>query len=83
MLRMSANCTKDGKPLKLLVFGLSHQNLKRLKLGQPIIVKGEDVHAPGYEILIFSGETEQSMVRDFHQFIGPETVVNIDPKLRD
>lgn len=34
-------------------------------------------------VLIFYGKTEQDMMRDLAEFIGPETKVNIDPRLAD
>lgn len=64
---------KDGKPC--LGFGLSAENVKRLKEGQPIVVDcfemGVDV-----EIMIFYGETEQAIYDDLKEFIGKETKVN-------
>lgn len=83
MLKMVAYASRDGKPLTVIMLGLSHRNLDELKKGHPIIVKGADVHAPGYEIIIFSGETEQAMAREVHELIGPETKTSIDPRLRD
>lgn len=84
MLKMAAGGTKDGKPFHLVILGLSHTNLARLKEGRPIKFDGAEVGLPeGTEILIFSGETEQSMAREMQEFIGPQTRVNIDPRLKD
>jgi hypothetical protein len=33
--------------------------------------------------MIFAGESEQAMQREFHELIGPETEVHIDPRLKD
>jgi len=84
MLKMAARGTKAGKPVHLVILGLSHMNLNRLKAGQPIPIDGSSLGLPaGTEILIFAGETERSMQRELHQLIGPETKVSIDPRLRD
>lgn len=83
MLKMVASGTQNGKPVTVIVLGLSYRNLEELKKGRPIKVKSEDVHAPGYEILIFSGETEQSMGREMSELIGLNTKVHIDPRLAD
>jgi hypothetical protein len=50
---------------KLLILGLSEENMKRLKDGQPIKFPMDHLQIPnmpeGYEIIIFSGKTEESM----------------------
>jgi hypothetical protein len=85
MLKMHAGGTKDdGKPFHLVILGLSHMNLARLKEGKPIDIDATDVGLPeGTRIMIFSGETEQSMARELQALIGPDTKVHIDPRLRD
>jgi hypothetical protein len=75
---------KDGKETEIMIIGLSHENLNRLKQGQPITCKASDFGCSGnIQIIIFSGDTEQSMTRDVQELIGPETNVSIDPRLRD
>ena len=83
MLKMTLRAETKGKPVRLVVLGLSHGNLDRLRQGHPITVDGGEVGLPGVELLIFSGETEQSMAREVAEFIGPETATKIDPRLRD
>jgi hypothetical protein len=85
MLKMQAGgTTKDGKPFHLVILGLSHMNLARLKEGKPIDIDATDVGLPaGTRIFIFSGETEQSMARELIDLVGPDTKINIDPRLRD
>jgi hypothetical protein len=84
MLSMFARGEKDGKPVRLVLFGLSHGNLSGLRDGKPIIFNGaaagleEDI-----EFMIFAGESEQTMQRDFCELIGPETEVHIDLRLKD
>jgi hypothetical protein len=84
MLKMYANGEKDGKPIRLVIFGLSHKNLDKLREGLPIKFNGESAGlASDVEIVIFAGESEQAMQREFRDMIGPETDVHIDPRLRD
>ena len=45
----------------MAILGLSHENLSRLKEGEPIKLNLKDVGLHDVEILIFSGETEESM----------------------
>lgn len=84
MLKMGGRGSKDGKPFHLMVIGLSHANLNRLKKGEPIKCAAADFGIPGdIEIIIFSGRTEQEMAREFADIVGPNTKVSIDPRLRD
>lgn len=48
----------DGRPV--LVLGLSHDNLDRLRAGQPITFDAKPYGYDG-EILIFAGKTEKAM----------------------
>jgi hypothetical protein len=68
---------------KLVILGLSHMNLQRLKQGKPIHFPGEDVALAGVEVMIFSGKTEQSMARDLADLVGPGTQTKIDPRTTD
>jgi len=85
MIKMYAAGTRsDGRPVRIVVLGLSHGNLRELKKGRPIKFTGDTCGlSADIEFLIFSGETEQSMQREFHELIGPDTKVSIDPRLRD
>ena len=84
MLKMGGRGTKNGKPVELMIIGLSHANLARLKKGQPISCSGAHFGLSGdIEVMIFAGETEQSMARELEALIGPATNVSIDPRLRD
>lgn len=80
MLKMRTQLS-DGR--ELLILGLSHLNLERLKAEQPIAFRGDTVGLPGIEILIFAGETEQSMARDMAEFVGPNTRVSISNRVTD
>jgi hypothetical protein len=80
MLKMTAKL--DDRDL--LVIGLSFGNLKKF-LAQPgntfIRIKGEEIGLP-IDVLIFSGETEAHMTEIMKRFIGPDTKVYVDPKLK-
>lgn len=65
---------------KLIGFGLSEGNLKRMKQGRPIHVHGEEIGLLRTEIMIFYGKTEQSMQQDLSEFIGPETRIHTGDK---
>jgi len=68
-----------GEGEQLLVLGLSHKNLRRLKRGFPIKITRQS-HGlsipPGLKIFLFAGETEASISRQMADFIGPTTIVN-------
>jgi hypothetical protein len=84
MLKMTASGTRpDGRPLHLVVFGLSSVNIERLQARQPIRVSGADIGLPDVEVMIFAGDTEQSMAREIHSLIGPDTQTRIDPRFKD
>lgn len=71
---------------ELLILGLSRMNLQRIIDGKPLHVRRE-VHGDGipegWEIVVFTGENEQAMQKMFVKegLIGPDTKVNIDPRL--
>ncbi len=71
---------------EILMLGLSKQNLNRIEEGMPLHVRRE-VHGDGipegWEIVIFTGKTEQEMQKMFVEggLIGPDTKINIDPRL--
>jgi len=82
MLKMYANGTKDGKPKKIVVLGLSHANLDRLREGRPVRFDGVEVDLPEAYFIIFSGESEPAMMEEFTSLIGPNTKVSINPRLK-
>jgi hypothetical protein len=76
MFLASASLDHDEQ---LLVMGLSHANLERLKQGQPIQCSREThgLAVPaGLKILIFTGESEEAMKQTMAGLIGPTTVVD-------
>jgi hypothetical protein len=85
MLKMMGKGTnEDGKPLTLIVFGLSDMNLVKLREGKPIKFNGATCGlSEEIEFVIFNGTDERTMQRDFESFVGPETKLRIDPRLKD
>jgi hypothetical protein len=83
MLKMGGRGKKNGKPAEIMIIGLSHRNLQLLKEGKPIMCKSADFGCSGdIEIMIFSGEDEQSMVREMESLVGPDAIIDISPKFR-
>lgn len=63
----------------LLVLGLSQANRDRMAQGQPIRLSREThgVAIPaGLKVIIFAGDTEESMKEELGTLIGPTTVVD-------
>lgn len=83
MLKAMVNGVRNDKPCKLVILGLSHENLRRLKAQYPIKFDGAEIGLEDTEIVIFAGETERSMGREIAALVGPDTVVRIDPRWRD
>lgn len=84
MLKMMGKGEKNNKPITLIVFGLSHRNLDLLREGKPIKFSGDTCGLDAsFEFVIFAGESERQMQRDFVDMIGPQTKLHIDPRLKD
>ena len=60
----------NGAPMVML--GLSDENWKRLRAGQPIVVKLRelDPELPDVRIILLGGETEEEMIEDLRA-LGP------------
>ncbi len=86
MLIARATGKKGKKQTTICVLGLTTGNLNQMMAGRPIHVKG-DSHPgalpDGWELMIFHGQTEEDMRQMFeqHGLIGPDTKLNIDPRL--
>jgi hypothetical protein len=65
---------RDGR--EMLIFGLSFENLERLKQNKPIMVWREEMGII-YDILIFAGKTEASMADAIR---NPDTIVHTVPR---
>jgi len=64
---------------QLLVLGLSKENRRRMEKDQPIRLsrKTHGMAVPeGLTIIIFAGETEESMEKTMAEHIGPTTIKN-------
>ena len=64
MLKM-VGTTPDGQVVVFL--GLSRENLRRLQADRPIKVRLEEVGLGVGELVIFFGETEESMLADLQR----------------
>lgn len=62
-------------------FGITAENVRRLKARQPIEIDLVEMGGQG-KIMIFYGETEQTLYEELSEFIGPDTKVHIDPRLK-
>ena len=76
MFLASAFLEKDER---LLIIGLSAENRRRLEAGQPIDLSQAShgmVLPPGLKIMIFAGETEETMRAQMSALIGQMTVID-------
>lgn len=65
-----------------LLIGLSHANLTRLReQGLAGFVK-IDLDKPVHKVLVTAASTELEMMASLQEFIGPNTELTIDPKLK-
>lgn len=63
----------------LLVFGLSNENMNRLKKGEPIKFNLKELGMSDTDILIFNGKNEQTMYEMVKQNIHPlKTIIKDD-----
>lgn len=77
--------TAGANGRKVLGLGLSFANLRTLreKHGDTMIqIDGRELGLD-FDVIIFSGPTEQQMTRLIADKIGPETKVTIDPRMTD
>jgi len=74
----------DKNDQKCLGLGISRRNVERLVAGQPIWVRLTEMGnlAVDGSILLFFGETEEEMTAALAEYIGPDTTVHVDPKLK-
>ena len=63
---------------EIIGFGLSEENIKRLKEGKPIMFDANDLGIEGSKIVIFYGKTEQDMQDDLSKYIGKNTKYSSD-----
>lgn len=63
------------KKRTFLGFGLSEENIGRLKEKQPIYINGNDLNVV-IDFLIFYGKTEEEMHNDLKKFISSQTKIH-------
>ena len=51
----------------LLVLGLNPKEVEHLKQGQPLKVSLHDVGAPGNQVILFMGASDEEMVKRFQR----------------
>jgi hypothetical protein len=76
--------TSDGR--SNLGLGVTRENVKRLIQGKPIRVNLPEMHRGlviDGDVMIYFGETERDLQQAVAEFIGPETKVTVDPRLKD
>ena len=75
---------KLGDGRHMLIIGLSFGNLAKFRdapLDTFIKIDGKEMGLP-LDVILFSGETEDSMAKMMKSMIGPGTVVHVDPKVK-
>lgn len=78
MVKFSAD-TEGGT--KILGLGLSKENVKHLQEGHPIFIQAAQTKkliGCASDILLFYGETEESMKADMENFMSPSTKIEGD-----
>jgi hypothetical protein len=76
--------TSDGR--SNLGLGVTRENVYRLIQGKPIRVSLPEMRAGlaiDGDVMIYFGETERDLQQAVAEFIGPETKVTVDPRLKD
>jgi hypothetical protein len=79
MLKMKAK-TDNGD---IVIFGLSNENIKRMKQNKPMLIDLKELGIPGVKIMIFTGETEDKMFEDLKELIRPEMWSENGPKSKN
>lgn len=64
---------------KVVILGLSGQNVTRLAAGEPIRFQGDEIGIPGHMFVIMYGRTEDAMVAELTAALGvePTTVTRV------
>ena len=82
MIKAVATDPKTGR--SLVVLGLSQRNLDKFRAAPLDSMIQIDGRALGIDvdIVLFSGPTEAAMAEVLRDMIGPDTKINVDPKLQ-
>ena len=74
---------EQGTGRRVFMVGLEMDDLDqfREKPGKRLISLKNEKYQIGFDIVIFSGETEATMTDELHEIIGPDTKVTVDKRL--
>lgn len=64
MILTMANGTRDGVEVSILIFGLTDENIHRLKEGMPIHTDGRRLGLPTVDVVIMAGRSDEAIRRD-------------------
>jgi len=67
---------------KIVLLGISNENVKRMNEGKPLHIHGEEMGLGNLEIWIITGKDEAALTKTFAPIIGPETMVSDQTKDR-
>jgi len=71
--------TAEKPGADILILGLSHQNLDRLRAKQPIVFNLREVGLPDCEVMIVADETEEKMQAELEKRFGAPRNITVDP----
>ena len=63
MIRFGGRAGESGEK-QIVGLALGRENLERLTSGQPIVIDGDSVGAPGVVVIVVYGETSEAVVRE-------------------
>ena len=76
MVKAGANTSDGGR---VMVLGITKENVRRLQEGQPIRVRGEEVGVPNVTIVIMYGEDNKAIGKQLEE-AGIEIAPGPEPK---
>lgn len=72
MIKFTVKIPGEGT---LIGVGITQDNIRALVDGRPLIIKGKDVAVPGVEFMVFFGTSNESMMAELKDHVGPDTEV--------
>ena len=59
------------------LFGITRENVTRLMRGEPIVIRLNEhgLRGPDISIVVCYGETDEGLVLELQEFIGPQTII--------
>lgn len=70
MIKALIDTPAAGPGAKLVVLGLSAENILRMRQGKPILVNLADLGLPHQLVALTAGETEQQLLADLEAELG-------------